>query len=261
MFPFLDLSIVKIPMYGFSIVIGILISYTMFCFSPIKKENKHEDFFIISAVVVLFGFIFAKLLFILVTYPIKDFFTILWYQILGIKNQSFATGFVFYGGLLGGIIGYILGVKIAKCHISDYLNSFGFIIPIIHGFGRFGCFCAGCCYGILYEGPFSVYYRTPLSDAPIGQGIFPVQLLESFILLLLGITLYIMNLKNKKNIFFIYLIFYSVIRFFIEFLRADYKRGFLWNLSTSQIISIVIFLFTTVLLVMKNKINKINKSE
>ena len=73
------------------------------------------------------------------------------------NSNLLGSGFVFYGGLFGGILGYYLGVKIAKCNFSDFVSFFVFIVPLVHGFGRIGCFCAGCCYGIPYEGFFSVF--------------------------------------------------------------------------------------------------------
>ncbi|MDR2952179.1 MAG: prolipoprotein diacylglyceryl transferase, partial [Treponema sp.] len=44
----------------------------------------------------------------------------------------------------------------------------------------------------------------------------------------------------KQNLIYLYLLFYSAARFFIEFLRGDEYRGFFFALSTSQIISILI---------------------
>lgn len=260
MFPFLDLKFIKIPMYGICNVIGLTLA-TILGYFLIKKQKKcFWDFVIISAVAFAFGILFSKILYLLVTFPIKDFFKIVGNIIIGKRPDLVSGGFVFYGGIIGGIIGAFIGKKIAKCKLSDYIDLYGVLIPLVHGFGRIGCFCAGCCYGIEYDGPFSVIYTHPLSTVPVGVGIFPVQLLESFLLFCLSIILLILLIKGKKHVFCYYLISYSVIRFFTEFLRADYERGFILGLSVSQFISIILIILTVVYLVMsrflkKNKID------
>ncbi|TNE75616.1 MAG: hypothetical protein EP333_04040, partial [Bacteroidetes bacterium] len=84
--------------------------------------------------------------------------------------------------------------------ISSRVLKAGFIkldmlmlaIPIALGIQRLGCFSAGCCYGVPYEGIFNVQYHlcTPvghshIEDGLIGfgasstSGLFPIQLLLS----------------------------------------------------------------------------------
>jgi len=164
-----------------------------------------------------------------------------------VKSGLISGGFVFYGGLIGGSLGYLLGCKIARCHPRDLLNIFAFVIPFIHAFGRLGCFCAGCCYGIPYNGPLALHYKAPVSDAPLNTGLFPVQLLEAFLLMLFALVLLFLLLKKReavasKNLFLYYLIYYSILRFFLEYLRSDPARGYLWIFSTSQWISLALFI-------------------
>ena len=61
-------------------------------------------------------------------------------------------GFVFYGGLLGGLFGIYLGGKILKIPVWEYAQNTIPVIPLAHGFGRLGCLMAGCCYGVPYDG-------------------------------------------------------------------------------------------------------------
>lgn len=240
MFPFLDFKIFKLPMYGLSIVTGIFVA-GFICYKLCKLYKKDiYDFILISAVILGFGFAFAKILYILVTYPIKDFFKVILFMLKNPEERS--SGFVFYGGLIGGVLGYYVGIKIIKAKFLDYTDYFAIAIPIVHGFGRIGCFCAGCCYGIPYEGIFSVHYTNPLSSVPTGIGIFPVQLLETFLLFILAAILIILFLKNIKHLFLIYGFFYSIIRFILEYFRFDFERGQIGILSVSQFISICIFL-------------------
>lgn len=229
-------------MYGLCIAFGIFIA-GFISYKLIKRQKKDFDYFImITVIAIFFGFIFAKLLFILVTYPLSQFFKIVWNIITNLNNPTTRIGFVFYGGLIGGILGYIVGCKIAKVSLKEYVNIFGVAIPIAHGFGRIGCFCAGCCYGIPYDGFCAVHYHTPITLVPTEIGIFPVQLLEASLLFILGICLYFYEKKGKRFTILLYISSYSIIRFITEFFRYDKERGFILNLSVSQFISILFFL-------------------
>ena len=48
--------------------------------------------------------------------------------------------------------------------------------------------------------------------------------------------------KQKERLVQLYLLLYSAGRFFVEFLRGDVARGSVGILSTSQFISIIMFL-------------------
>lgn len=115
-----------------------------------------------------------------------------------------------------------------------------------------GCHLTGCCYGIEYEGIFHIVYHNNLF-APNDIGLFPVQLAEAIFNLILAVVLLIYLLKKGPviNTIYIYIIGYSIARFILEFLRGDEsERGFLFFLSTSQIISIILIIVT--LLYMKH---------
>ena len=124
-------------------------------------------------------------------------------------------------------------------------------LPFAHAFGRIGCFCAGCCYGIEYHGFLSVHFpyneiSPELSTVPR----LPVQLIEAGLnFICFGALLHIMlkNLKKKKEerklkqgqLLGFYLIYYLIARTILEFFRGDSVRGSVGFLSTSQIISIL----------------------
>jgi phosphatidylglycerol:prolipoprotein diacylglycerol transferase len=139
-------------------------------------------------------------------------------------------GFVFYGGLIGGLIFTLIYSH--KKRLS--LSHFNFTIPILvfgHALGRIGCFLAGCCYGSVCELPWSVNLQGYLRH--------PVQLYESFFLFVLGYILLKRFLRDKPLIIF-YLCNYSILRFFLEFFRGDEIRGLFGLISTSQIVSLFI---------------------
>ena len=151
-------------------------------------------------------------------------------------------GSVFYGGLLGGILSGYLYAKWKKLDISGFSDILAPIAPLFHTFGRIGCFLGGCCYGV--ECRFGFVYTQNIIAQANGVRRFPVQLLEASLNFLLFLLLWqaLKKGKWKGMLFCIYLSSYAFLRFFLEFLRGDSYRGFLLGLSTSQWISIPLFL-------------------
>ena len=242
MYPFLDLHFIKIPMYGLCIAIGIVVAGVLSYLFCKKYKKDFNDFIIVISVLVFFGFIGAKLLYLLVSYPFKDLPKVVWNMLFNSKDKSMGSGFVFYGGVILGVPAFFLANKIAKCKNSTFLPEIAIDLPLIHGFGRIGCFCGGCCWGIPYEGPLALHYHNPITPVPADVGIFPVQLLEAFLEITFAVILIIRYSKNKPVKLIYYFTYYSIIRFALEYLRFDEARKFFWIFSTSQWISIMLFL-------------------
>ncbi|MGX8796620.1 prolipoprotein diacylglyceryl transferase [Fusibacter sp. JL298sf-3] len=156
-------------------------------------------------------------------------------------------GFVFYGSLIGGTFALIWYAKRYKLSIERMLYCFVPIFPLVHGIGRLGCFSAGCCYGIAYDGPLSVTFEKSLI-APSAIPLFPVQLVESGLNFALFIALvYAMNrVRDGYKLLALYAMSYAIMRFTLEFFRGDLVRGHLWLFSTSQWISLAVFAIAAV---------------
>lgn len=228
----------KIPSYGILIVTGVILANVL-AIVYIRKTKKHDinDFIILEAYAVLGGFLGAKILYLIVSYK-----SIEWSRLFEIEyfNALMQGGFVFYGGLIGGIACVLLGGKIHNIKSMEYMRDFIGFIPFIHSFGRVGCFMSGCCYGIPYSGIGAVKFPAD-SYAPSDIELFPVQLVEACLLMIIaGIILYLVLVKNNTHGINMYLILYGCTRFILEFLRYDDARGGLLGLSTSQWISLLI---------------------
>ncbi len=252
MLPFIEVLGLKLPMYGMSIFFGIIVAAIFIYFDSKNKGVLWENTVLIGVVGVLVGFLGAKILFLLVTYSPKEIIDI-------IKSGDFDSllnsGFVFYGGLIFGVLGAFLAAKVLKEKISDHENLLIKIIPLVHAFGRIGCFFAGCCYGKPTNSAIHVIFKNPVSDAPIGVPLIPVQLYESLFNFLLFITLAVIDKKTsgKKILLPIYVIAYGVERFIIEFFRFDEVRGIFFGLSTSQWISIAMVIVGVLVFIYRNK--------
>jgi len=102
--------------------------------------------------------------------------------------------------------------------------------PLALAFAKLGCFCAGCCSGIICD----LGFYTRLT----GRADFPIQLVESMVALLLFAALISVEERMKRGtVFPVYLMAYSGIRFFTEFLRDD--SSVLWGLKTYQLLCVV----------------------
>ncbi|MBQ8435911.1 MAG: prolipoprotein diacylglyceryl transferase [Oscillospiraceae bacterium] len=250
MYQYIEFIGIKIYLYGFMISAGIIIANIMVYIIFKINKLKFEDFIILESYAFFGGFTGAKILYIIVSFDLID-----WNNIFKLSyfNQLMSGGFVFYGGLVGGGIFIFLAGKIHKIKVMFYLKQCIFILPLIHGFGRIGCFMAGCCYGIPYDGIFAVTFPEN-SFAVSGISLFPIQLVEAIMLLLIFAIILFLQLKIKYEYTIeSYLISYSIIRFILENYRYDIHRGIFFGLSTSQWISIGIFLLAIAILI-KNRI-------
>lgn len=150
-------------------------------------------------------------------------------------------GMVYYGGLIGGIIAGMIVIKAKNYPVGDITDCAAPGVALFHAFGRTGCFLSGCCYGI--ESDFGFIYHNALIESANGVRRFPVQLFEAgFELLLFFVLWRLLEAKRLKGkLFLLYLLVYPVGRFFLEFFRGDEYRGFIFGLSTSQVISLLLF--------------------
>lgn len=157
MLPFLSIGSLNIPSYGMCIVFGIILASLWVKIDPHWKDIDFDFFILISACIFGSGFLGAKIAFVLITLPIS-------FQAF-LSSFSAPGGFVFYGGLLGGALGYLIGIKISRQRNADYIKIYAVLIPFCHAFGRIGCYLAGCCYGK----PYSGFLAIPSENVAFGR--------------------------------------------------------------------------------------------
>ncbi len=254
MLPFITIFNRQIPMYGLLIMAGVSLGVSFAVFFPAKKHIARQDIFNAVCYAGVGVFAGAKLLYIVLTLP-ELFFAqnapaLTWELVY----RLFAYGFVFYGGVLGGLFGiflYACKYKLAFLPLTETLIP---AVPLVHAVGRIGCFCAGCCYGVPMEPPWGVYFHAD-SVALHGVPLFPVQLYEAALNVVLFIGLFAYSRKERRpgQILGLYLLFYALIRFTLEYFRFDAARGFLLGISTSQWISLLLLPVGLCLLLAKRK--------
>ncbi len=239
----------SIPAYGTMIALGVLIANIIGLIIISKDKKDKYDFVLVESYAALGGFLGAKILYLIVS--AKD---IEWGRVFSdfdYFNTILRSGFVFYGGLIGGLLSVFLAGKVHKIDLKYYVIRLIFLIPLIHGFGRIGCFCAGCCYGVPYDGPLAVCFPHGSFAIP-GVKLFPVQIVEAIFLILISLIVMFISLKLKSR-FTVesYLILYAILRFILENYRYDEDRGIYFGLSTSQWISIFMVVASVVSIIIR----------
>lgn len=239
MLPFVEVFGRQIPMYAVCIMAGLTLGILVGVLRAGIYGNAREDVLFASFYGILGLVAGGKLLYLITVLPA------LWGklpEVLGAAETLQALmggGFVFYGGLLGALGGIWIYTRQYRLRFVTMLENLMPSIPLIHGFGRLGCFCAGCCYGIPVQEPWGVVFaRSPA--APGSIPLFPVQLVEAAgnFVLFAALLLVFGKRRTCGQITAVYMLCYSVMRFCLEFVRADAERGIWLGISTSQWISI-----------------------
>ena len=227
----------RLPGYSLMIIIGLLTGNFLVWLFGKRWKLSFNDFIILEAYTFLGAMIGAKGLYLFVArdqIQWNRFFEPEYFQMI------MKGGFVFYGGLILGFAAFLLAGKIHKIDAFAYIRRLLFVVPYIHGFGRLGCFMAGCCYGCPYDGLGAVVFPEG-SMAPAGIPLFPVQLVEAMLLFVLAGLLLLLagRFTSAMQPVALYFGAYAVIRFALEYFRYDdaERGGFAW-FSTSQWISI-----------------------
>ena len=220
-------------LYGLMIGVGILA-----CFSILylygKKEKVEESFmdfvFYNTIVAIALGFGAAALFQATYNY---------------IENPEagfdFGSGITFIGGLIGGVISFLVGYAIFrkrfKTRLVDIISFIPCCILIAHAFGRVGCLFAGCCHGEKTTAWYGIFMHT----VEFGYAkVVPTQLFEALFLFALFAICFILVWKKKfKHNMSLYLIAYGIFRFLLEFLRADDRGQLLGVISPSQFWSLL----------------------
>jgi len=237
-----------IDSYSALVVIGLVAAFVLlFVFLRYKKTTQSEiiDIIICGSFAVVCGLIFSIL------------FQNLYVFIQDSNSYQWTWGMTFYGGLFGGVLGYLLIYRFfIRKHSTGDVSKVLIIAPacitVAHAIGRIGCFLEGCCYGLETSEWYGLFFPA------IGKKVIPTQLFESaFLFILSAVLIFLAFKKSFKYTFIIYLISYGIFRFLIEFIRGDDRGAFMGIFSPSQIWSMVIVVLAIPLFfIMKNYLFK-----
>ena len=219
--------------YIFAFILGSVIIKRLNSVSyRLISDDKIDKFFIWAIIGVILGGRIGYVLF----YQTNLFFTKPAY-ILEIWNG----GMSFHGGLIGMILSiylFSLKYKIQFFYLSDLVSL---VAPIGLFLGRISNFTNNELYGMVTDFPLAIIYPLVYNNPR-----HPSQLCEAFFegIILFLILLFYFSKKPKKYIIGtisgLFLIFYSIFRFLIEYLREpDYHLGLIfYYFSMGQLLCI-----------------------
>ncbi len=248
MYPYFYIGEIRFSTYASCIFVGAVLSVALLTFFWRSKKMLH--IFMPSLAIGFIGLALGAKLFGIIS---KSIYNKVETGNWDMNDSIFNSGIVYWGGLIGFLVAIYLTCRLRKKDFSDIANSLAVVIPLFHGFGRLGCYFAGCCYGRRYDGLFSLPYRLGLDGE--WEERLPVQLIEAgfeFALFVILFRLYLQRRQNKELHFInFYLVLYSIFRFLIEFFRGDNVRGVIVWLSFSQIISMIVLITIIIIIIRK----------
>jgi phosphatidylglycerol---prolipoprotein diacylglyceryl transferase len=243
---------IEIRWYSLAYILGILLGWIIskrIFISDTDLKEKFDDFITYIILGIIFGGRIGYIFFYNFNYYSNNILDIF---------KIWQGGMSFHGGLLGVIIVTILFSKKNNINPLRYLDIISLVAPIGIFFGRIANFINSELYGVETNLPWGVKFI--LIDNLYRH---PTQLYEAFFegVILFLILLYFRNkgfVKSPGLLSSLFLIFYSVFRFIIEFFRVpDEQLGYLYfNLTMGQLVSILFLLFGFYLFTKKYEIKK-----
>ncbi|MDR1713814.1 MAG: prolipoprotein diacylglyceryl transferase [Coriobacteriales bacterium] len=236
----IDIGPVTVPVYSLLALVGAAAMVLVVLRWPYVKAAPRQDVGYSLCYAFIGALVGAKLLYIISAFP--EFVAYLRTEGLTLEFFSllFGGGIVFYGGLLGGLLGVYIYARRYQVPLYSLLDAIAPGVPLFHCFGRLGCFAAGCCWGEETDLPIGVV----LASSPFAPHVplLPVQLFEAGgnLLLFIGLLLYTRRPRPDGLPTFLYLSLYAMLRFILEFFRGDELRGIFGPFSTSQWISLAL---------------------
>ena len=232
----------EIPVYGYGVLLVLaFVSSTGLAWWRCKREGLNpEVIFDLAFWIFLCGLVGARL-FYCVEFWGSDIHNLL--EAL----QYWRGGIVYYGGIVGGAIGFLGYRWFHPFPLRPYLDALAPAIAIGTCFGRLGCFLNGCCFGDPCPLPWSVsfpahsppwehQFRSMLIPAQAAHSlpIHPTQLYSAVdaLVLLLLLSAYYPLRRRDGEVMGLLMVTYPVTRFVIEYLRNDegaFFAGFAWT--------------------------------
>ena len=214
---------VDIAWYGLLIAIGMMLGVLL----AVKRAKNigvtEEVVYDIALWSIPAGVLGARIYYVIFN---LDYYSSDWSRILQFRQGGLAI----HGGI---IVGFIVGYLICQKNKVNFLSMADVAAPSMilgQAIGRWGNYFNQEAYGRPTELPWAIMID--------GVNVHPTFLYESIwnIIVMIGLILYTKKKKVEGEIFFLYLIFYSIGRFFVEGLRTDSLM--IGPFRTAQLISL-----------------------
>ncbi len=228
----------EVRWYGLLIAIAVLIGTLIATKEAGRKGVKEETFidFLLFAVPV--AIIFARLYYVVFSW---DYYSANPGQILNIRGGGLAI----HGAVIGGAVVAIIFTKIKNLKFWTFADVAAPSLILGQAIGRWGNFANQEAHG----GPTDLPWGIMID----GVKVHPTFLYESIwnLMVFMFLIWYRKKSKVEGEIFLLYIILYSVARFFIESLRTDSLM--IGPLRVAQLISVLAILVGGALLYYRKK--------
>ena len=239
----------EIRWYSLAYILGIIIGWILCKKIFIKKPDiseKFDDYITYLIIGVIIGGRIGYIVFYNFSYYLDNFLDIF---------KIWQGGMSFHGGLLGVIVSSFIFAKKNNQNPFFYLDQVSLVAPVGIFFGRLANFINSELYGTVSDVPWSVIFIKVDNLSRHPSQLYEA-ILEGLILFIILIYFTNKNYLNKPGLISgLFLIFYSIFRFFIEFFRVpDEQIGYLiLSLTMGQIISLVFASIGMAIFYLKNE--------
>ena len=247
----LDLGFIKIYWYSITMFLGVLFGIIVAYMEVKRRKIEIAKFENMAFYAILFGFLGARIYYVLFN---LDYYLKNPIEIVEVWNGGLAI----HGGIIGAVIAIYIYCKKHELSFIEMLDICAPAILIGQIIGRWGNFFNSEAHGGIVTRAFLERLHLPnfIIDGMNINGVYyhPTFLYESILNLICFIILIILR-KNKKikvgSFVGIYLIWYGVVRFFVEGLRTDSLM--LGNLRMAQIIGIPMVIIGIIMIITSKK--------
>jgi phosphatidylglycerol---prolipoprotein diacylglyceryl transferase len=231
--------------FGIAVLLAFVIAQVICQRELVRRGHDPEPIGDLTFAAVIGGLLGAKLYYVILMRDIHALFS--------------RGGFVFWGGLIGGIVAVVAVIKLKRLDLQRIADVAGIGIAAAYSIGRTGCWAVGDDYGRPWNSPLAVSFPegAPPSTAgnmhemfgvPIPPGTAPTTVLSVYPTQLYEVTmgfimfLILWRLRDHKHaegwLFGVYMVLAGVERFLIEFLRAKDDR-MIGGLTLAQLFALL----------------------
>jgi phosphatidylglycerol---prolipoprotein diacylglyceryl transferase len=230
--------------FGFAMLMAFIIAQLVAQRELARRGHDPTPIGDLIIAAVIGGLVGAKLYYAILTHDTGAIFS--------------RAGFVFWGGLIGGILVVLLVIRIKKLSVARIADVAGISIAAAYSVGRTGCWAVGDDYGRPWNSALAVRFPEgappstvenmstmfgvefpPGTDPGAVVAVHPTQLYETAAGFVMFLILW--RMRDHKHaegwLFGVYSVLAGVERFLVEFVRAKDDR-FIAGLTAAQIIAL-----------------------
>ena len=253
----LDLGFVKIYWYSITMFLGVFCGIFVAYREIKRKKISLDKFENMAFYAILSGFLGARIYYVLFN---LDYYLANPLEIIQVWNGGLAI----HGGIIGAVLAIYFYCKKNEMSFIEMIDICAPALIIGQIIGRWGNFFNSEAHGGIVSRIFLERLCIPkfIIDGMYINGVYyhPTFLYESVLNLICFIGLMVLRHNKKIKLGFIsgiYLIWYGIVRFFVESLRTDSLM--LGSLKMAQMISIVLVIIGLILVISSRKRNIYNK--